>query len=57
MDAAATWKSCSEELVFLGYGSPVLNASVCYGENVIRDNCPDCNCCISVEVERMPLIE
>ena len=29
MDSAATWKFCSEELVCLGYGSPLLNVSVC----------------------------
>ena len=28
-DSAATWKFCSEELVCLGYGSLLLNGSVC----------------------------
>ena len=57
MDAAAPWKFCSDELVSLGYGSPLLNASVCYGDSVIRDNFPDCSCCISVGAERMPSAE
>ncbi len=47
MDAAATWKSCSGDLPCIGYGSPLLNASVCYGDKGIRDNCPDCNCCLT----------
>ena len=49
MDAAATWTSCSGELPCLGYGSPLLNASVCYGDNVIRDYCPDCGCCAAAD--------
>ncbi len=44
MDAAATWKSCSGEIPCVGYGSPLLNASVCYGDSGICDNCPDCGC-------------
>jgi len=51
MDAAATWKSCSGELPCVGYGSPLLNASVCYGDSGIRDNCPDCGCCTTGEPE------
>lgn len=51
MDAAATWKSCSGELPCVGYGSPLLNASVCYGDSVISDNCPDCGCCTTGEPE------
>ena len=26
-------------------GSPLLNASVCYGERIIRSDCADCECC------------
>ena len=57
MDAAATWKPCSDGLPCLGYGSPLLNASVCYGEHVIRDHCPDCECCVSIGENGMPLAE
>ena len=53
MDAAATWKSCSGEPPCVGYGSPLLNASVCYGDDVIRDNCPDCGCCTMAEPEQL----
>ena len=53
MDAAATWKSCSGEPPCVGYGSPLLNASVCYGDDVIRDNCPDCGCCTTAEPEQL----
>ena len=53
MDAAATWKSCSGEPPCVGYGSPLLNASVCYGDDVIRDNCPDCGCCTTAEPEKL----
>ena len=49
MDAAATWTSCSGEPPCLGYGSPLLNASVCYGDNVILDYCPDCGCCAAAD--------
>ena len=57
MDAAATWKACSEGLPCLGYGSPLLNTSVCYGDHVIRDQCPDCECCVSIGESGMPLAE
>ena len=53
MDAAATWKSCSGEPPCVGYGSPLLNASVCYGDDVIRDNCPDCGCTTTAEPEKL----
>jgi len=53
MDAAATWKSCSGEPPCVGYGSPLLNASVCYGDDVIRDNCPDFGCCTTAEPEKL----
>ena len=47
MDAAATWKPCSDKTKTkcLGFGSPLLNASVCYGEKIIRSDCADCECC------------
>ena len=45
MDAAATWKPCSDQTQCLGFGSPLLNASVCYGEGIIRSDCADCECC------------
>ena len=45
MDAAATWKACSETSQCLGFSSPLLNASVCYGEEIIRSDCADCECC------------
>ena len=47
MDAAATWKPCSDKTKTkcLGFGSPLLNASVCYGEQIIRSDCADCECC------------
>ena len=45
MDAAATWKPCSNKPQCLGFGSPLLNASVCYGESIIRSDCADCECC------------
>ena len=45
MDAAATWKPCSDKTKCLGYSSPLLNASVCYGEKIIRNDCADCECC------------
>jgi hypothetical protein len=45
MDAAATWKACSDTTKCLGFSSPLLNASVCYGEQIIRSNCDDCQCC------------
>ena len=47
MDAAATWKPCSDKTKTkcLGFGSPLLNASVCYGEGIIRSDCADCDCC------------
>ena len=49
MDAAATWKSCFDptkaKTQCLGFGSPLLNASVCYGESIIRSDCADCECC------------
>ena len=47
MDAAATWKPCSDKTKTkcLGFGSPLLNASVCYGEKIIRSDCAGCECC------------
>ena len=45
MDAAATWKPCSDQTQCLGFGSPLLNASVCYGDRMIRSDCADCECC------------
>ena len=47
MDAAATWKPCLDKTgtKCLGFGSPLLNASVCYGEKIIRSDCADCECC------------
>ena len=45
MDAAATWKACSETSQCLGFSSPLLNASVCYGEEIIRSDSADCECC------------
>jgi len=45
MDAAATWKACTDNDNCLGFGSPLLNASVCFGEAIIRSDCPDCECC------------
>ena len=47
MDAAATWKLCSDQTKAqcLGFSSPLLNASVCYGERIIRSDCADCECC------------
>ena len=47
MDAAATWKPCSSDKNnCLGFSSPLLNASVCDGEAIIRSDCPDCECCL-----------
>ena len=51
MDAAATWKPCSDQTKAktkpkcLGFSSPLLNASVCYGDSIIRSDCADCACC------------
>ena len=47
MDAAATWKPCSDQTKTpcLGFSSPLLNASVCFGERIIRSDCADCECC------------
>ena len=45
MDAAATWKPCSDQTECPGFSSPLLNASVCLGERIIRSDCDDCECC------------
>ena len=47
MDAAATWKPCSDKpkTKCLGFSSPLLNASVCYRDSIIRSDCADCECC------------